>query len=101
MVSYALSFLILFPQRHNTHGTGSKPTTMKANKLVAHAIPKFLYICNVNKGNTAPRIYLKNTFAASADAPTLDRYQSNSLPMLHFRILESSYAIGRMIKTHQ
>lgn len=69
MVSYALPLLILFPHIHKTHGTGNNPTTMKPNKLVAHAIPKFLYICKVNNGNIAPRIYLKSPFAASADAP--------------------------------
>jgi hypothetical protein len=54
---------------NNTHGIGNSATVTNANKLVAQAIPRFVYIWRVNRGNTPPKVYLNNPFAATALAP--------------------------------
>jgi hypothetical protein len=65
-VSYLLLARIGFPNLKSNQGIGINTTVIKAKRLVAQPIPSFSYICNVNKGNTAPNVYLKNPFPANA-----------------------------------
>lgn len=93
---YLLFSLIVAPYLKNTNGIGSMSSATKPRRDVAHAIPKASYtvpshlvsrvlkyavaadamratwenlLCTVNKGNTAPNVYLDTPFAAIADAP--------------------------------
>lgn len=54
-VSYALFSLILGPYLKKTHGIGSISNDRKPSRLVAHPMPRVLYICTVKSGKTAPR----------------------------------------------
>ena len=49
---------------------------MNAKRLVAQLIPSLSYICIVNRGNAAPKMYLSNPLAATALALVMAWYVS-------------------------
>jgi len=65
---YRVFAQILSPHLNRTHGTGNSKRLINPNNISAHWTPNLAYIEGANRGNKAPKVYLRRQFAAMAEA---------------------------------